>query len=99
MPCIQRSDLLCLFNAWDETSLSEKISTHIAPFLWRSLLRALYCESHASGSAACIAVTTSSEAPQTTKHEGNGATCSACPNFKRPFRKKTLADPLMSQCA
>ena len=40
----------------------------------------------------------SSEPPHTTKHDGNGATCSAFPNFSLPFRKKTLADPAMSRC-
>src|SRR4029453_16661834 len=98
MPCIQLSDLLCLFNAWDETSLSEKISIHIAPFLWRSLLRALYCESHASGSAACNLVTRSSEPPQSTRQLGNGATCSVCPNFKRPLRKRIAAFPTIDWC-
>src|SRR5712671_3989489 len=40
----------------------------------RSLPRALHRDNHASGSAACMAVITSSQPPQTTKHEGNGAT-------------------------
>src|SRR5262249_8310972 len=74
------------------------ICTHGTPFLRRSLPRALHGDSHASGNADWIAVATLSEPPQTTKHEGNGATCSAFPNFKRPFRKKTLADPATSLC-
>ncbi len=62
------------------------------------VLRALHRERHASGNAVCIAVITSSAAPQTTRQEGKGATCSASPNFKRPFRMKTRADPATSRC-
>jgi hypothetical protein len=54
-------------------------------------------DNHASGRAACILVTTSSEPLQTTKHEGKGATCSAFPNFSLPLRHNTLAAPAMSR--
>src|SRR5215471_14045130 len=64
----------------------------------RSPPRALHRDNHASGSAACSLVTRSSVAPQTTKHEGNGATCSAPPNLSLPFKKRTLADPATSLC-
>src|SRR5215471_5797326 len=57
-----------------------------------------HCESHASGNTAWIAVITSLEPPHSTKHEGNGATCFVFPNFNRPCRKKTLADPAISRC-
>src|SRR5215470_15408146 len=54
---------LCWFMARDDIERSDNTWTHVVPFLWRSLPKALHCDNHASGNTVSIALITLSEPP------------------------------------